>query len=427
MAEQQGRTEGQPVEIAFRGHADVRATDARLLELVAADSWSARPGAIGYAPEYDPQALLALRGRVLVTLRVGEAEEAFEATVSPLFSRGAPLVFSREPQAARVFAIQSAKAAADLSPALKAALRAPAAHGVLSIRAIGTDGTPPGVLVLVGMPIGNQGDLSPRALDALASADLILAEDTRIAHAALGWRGVKTRLESCYAHNEALRTDELAQRLRAGQRVAFISDAGMPTISDPGARLVRAAVEAGAGVTVAPGPSAVTAAVAASGISGERFVFLGFPARKGQERRTQLESVAASQAPSVLFESPKRLPELLEALKALAPEREGAVCRDLTKRTEAVTRGTLSELCEAFGGERETRGEYVLVVAGADEAAAAPVAAAAEGDRPDFIRRLLAEGCPTAPIVAALQSSGMPRREAYALVQGLRGETAPRR
>jgi hypothetical protein len=241
LAEHSADTEGhaaQPVEIVFRGHADIRATDTQALEIVAGDAWSARPGAIGYAPQFDPQALLALRGRLSFTLRVGEAEDTFEATASPLFVRGAPLVIRRDPAAARVFAVQATKAAADLPAKLKAALRAPGAQGVLTVRQVAAAELPPGSLVLVGMPIGSQGDLSPRALDVLSSVDVILAEDTRVARAALGWRGVQTRLESCYAHNEALRTDELAERLRAGQRVAYVSDAGMPAISDPGARLV---------------------------------------------------------------------------------------------------------------------------------------------------------------------------------------------
>ena len=405
----------------FRGHADVRATDTQALEIVAGDAWSARPGAVGYAPQFDPQALLALRGRLSFTLRVGEVEDTFEATASPLFVRGAPLVIRRDPAAARVFAVQATKAAADLPAKLKAALRAPGAQGVLTVRqAAATAALPPGSLVLVGMPIGSQGDLSPRALDVLSSVDVILAEDTRVARAALGWRGVQTRLESCYAHNEALRTDELAERLRAGQRVAYVSDAGMPAISDPGARLVRTAADLGAHVTVVPGPSAITTAIAASGISGERFVFLGFPARKGAERREQLDAVAASRVPSVLFESPKRVLGLVEALAEVAPERPAAVCRDLTKRTEAVVRGPLRDLAHELGQRRETRGEYVIIVAGADVAPSPSEPAAAGADLEDFIRRLLDQNCPTAPIVAALQSSGLPRRAAYALVQGLR-------
>jgi 16S rRNA (cytidine1402-2'-O)-methyltransferase len=409
-----------PVEIAFRGHADVRATDTQALEIVAGDAWSARPGAIGYAPQYDPQALLELRGRLTLTLRVGEAEDTFEATASPLFVRGAPLVIRRDPAAARVFAVQSSKAAADLSADLKAALRAPGAQGLLLLRQAATVELPPGSLVLVGMPIGSQGDLSPRALDVLSGVDVIFAEDTRVAHAALGWRGVRTKLESCYAHNEALRTDELARRLRAGERVAFISDAGMPAISDPGARLVRAASDLGAHVTVVPGPSAITTAIAASGISGERFAFLGFPPRKGAERREQLGAVATGAAPSVLFESPRRLLSLMQALRDLAPDREAAVCRDLTKRSEAVFRGTLTDLADALGETPDMRGEYVIVVAGAETLPLAATPTSGAGDLEDFIRRLLDQNCPTAPIVAALQSQGAPRREAYALVQGLR-------
>ena len=411
------------VEILFRGHADVRATDPQALELVMGDEWASRSRAIGYAPQYDPQALLALRGRVKVSLSVGGLIEIFEATISPDFLRNSPIIFRREPAAARVFAIQSTKGAADLSTAAKLALRARGAQGSLSIEPLASVDLPKGLLVLVGMPIGSQGDLSPRALDMLSSVDLILCEDTRIARDALGWRGLKTRLESCYAQNETVRSDELARRLEEGQRVAYVSDAGMPTISDPGAQLVRAARSVGALVTSAPGPSAVTMAFAISGISGGGFSFVGFPARKGAARRTFVSRVLNSSIPSVLFEAPGRLLDLLRALAETAPERELAVCRDLTKQSEAVFRGTVEEVLGALDSGEAARGEYTLVVAGSGLEQAEPGERAEDdGELERFIKTLVEEDCPIAPIVTALRARGVNRRDAYDLVQRLKSE-----
>jgi 16S rRNA (cytidine1402-2'-O)-methyltransferase len=411
-----------PVRIIFRGHADVRASDPGAIEIVAGDEWASRSRAIGLAPRFDPAALLALRGRVHATLRVGEIAEDFEATMAPGFTRGTPLLIRREPAAPRILAGQASKGAADLSRALVELLRG-GADGELLLAPLAGPPPPPGLFALVGMPLGHQGDLTPRALDMLMSVDLILAEDTRIAEDALRWRGVRTPLRSCFAQREEARGQELAERLARGERVAFISDAGMPAVSDPGAVLVRAAVAAGAQVTAIPGPSAVPLALALSGFGGGAFAFLGFPPRKGKERQAFLERLLGGEAPTLAFESPARIAALLGELAAGDPARDAVLCRDLTKISEAVHRGSLGELAALFGDMGEVRGEYTLVVA-----AKPPVPATAEEgdagalDLEPFVAALLAENCPTAPIVAALRAAGIDRRRAYDLVQRLKNQ-----
>ena len=221
--------------------------------------------------------------------------------------------------------------------------------------------TAPGGLVVVGTPIGNLDDLSPRAAGTLRDADLVACEDTRRTATLLRHAGAVTRMVAVHRHNEAARAAELVERMRAGGTVALVSDAGMPLVSDPGARLVRAALDAGLAVTVVPGPSAVTAALAASGLAGEGgFLFLGFVPRKGPERRAAMERIGVLEVPAVLFESPQRLPALLAELATAWPERPVAVCRELTKLHEEVARGTAAELAARFPAP--PRGEIAVVV-----------------------------------------------------------------
>lgn len=218
-----------------------------------------------------------------------------------------------------------------------------------------------GGLVVVGTPIGNLEDLSPRAAATLRDADLVACEDTRRTAVLLRHAGADVRMVAVHQHNEASRIADLVGRMREGARVALVSDAGMPLVSDPGARLVRASAEAGLPVRVVPGPSAVTAALAASGIAeGGGFAFAGFVPRKGPERRAVLDALDAARVPTVAFESPQRLPALLADLAARMPERPVAVCRELTKIHEEVVRGTAAELAERFG--QPPRGEIAVVV-----------------------------------------------------------------
>jgi len=215
-------------------------------------------------------------------------------------------------------------------------------------------------LAVCATPIGNMEDITLRVLAELRDADVILAEDTRHTRGLLERHGISTRLLSYHEHNEAARVAELVPRLEAGERIALVSDAGMPGVSDPGARIVRAALEAGLPVTVLPGPSAVETALVASGHGGGGFAFVGFLPRKAGELAALWRELAASPRPVVAFESPQRLGASLRSLAGVDPAREVAVCRELTKRFEDVTRGTASELAERF--VEPPKGELTLVL-----------------------------------------------------------------
>src|ERR687895_2203260 len=199
-------------------------------------------------------------------------------------------------------------------------------------------------LAVCATPIGNLDDVTLRVLEELRSADVVLCEDTRHTRVLLDRHGIRARLLSYHEHNEAKRTTEVLPRLQAGERVALTSDAGLPGVSDPGARLVSAALDAGVPVTVLPGPSAVETALVASGLADERYQFLGFLPRGERALRALWDELAVWPHPAVAFESPQRLPATLRSLAAAQPERAVAVCRELTKRFEEVLRGTAGEL-----------------------------------------------------------------------------------
>ncbi|HET9115453.1 MAG TPA: 16S rRNA (cytidine(1402)-2'-O)-methyltransferase [Gaiellaceae bacterium] len=215
-------------------------------------------------------------------------------------------------------------------------------------------------LAVCATPIGNLDDVTLRVLAELAAADVVLCEDTRHTRILLGRHGIETRLLSYHEHNEAQRTAELLPRLEAGERVALVSDAGLPGVSDPGARLVRAALDAGIEVTVLPGPSAVETALVASGLVAEQYRFLGFLPR-GKKRLAELwDELRSWSWPAVAFESPQRLPATLRSLAAADTDREVAVCRELTKRFEEVVRGPAGEIAQRF--ETPPKGEITLVL-----------------------------------------------------------------
>lgn len=229
-----------------------------------------------------------------------------------------------------------------------------------------------GTLVLVGTPLGNRGDLSPRAREALLTADLLLCEDTRSPSRLLGNDVPLPPRKSCFVGNEHERTPELLQALAEGKTVAFCSEAGMPGWSDPGQFLVRAAAEAGFAVDVVPGPTAASAALSISGFDAGGSCFLGFIARDGKDRARALESIAASVGPSLLYEAGNRTPALLRDLAKALPDaaaRPVVVCRELTKLHQETMRGTVAELHEAI--REPLRGEVTVVVAGNTEPAGA--------------------------------------------------------
>ena len=232
------------------------------------------------------------------------------------------------------------------------------------------DPTPTGRLVLAATPIGDPLDAPARLARLLAEADVVAAEDTRRLRRLTAALGVTPsgRVVSHHEHNEATSTPELVTMALAGATVALVTDAGMPSVSDPGYRLTRAMVDAGVLVTTVPGPSAALAALAVSGLPTDRFCFEGFLPRKGGQRIRALAALADERRTMVFFEAPHRCAQALEAMAtAFGPDRPAALCRELTKTYEEVVRGTLAELT-AWAQEREVRGEVSLVVAGAQPA-----------------------------------------------------------
>jgi 16S rRNA (cytidine1402-2'-O)-methyltransferase len=272
-----------------------------------------------------------------------------------------------------------------------------------------------GALVLVGTPIGNLGDLAPRAAEALAGADVVCCEDTRRTGKLLSLAGIERRpFVVVNEHTEEREIPGVLARLARGERVALVSDAGMPGVSDPGGRLVAAAVAAGHPVEVVPGPSAALAALVVSGLPTGRFVFEGFLPRKGAGRTERLAAVAREPRTVVLYEAPHRLARTLADLAgACGPERPVVIARELTKLHEEVWRGTLAEAVEWVTG-REPPGEIVVVLAGAP-------AAAPPGD--DEVRAAvaaeLAAGASARDAARSVAARlDIPRRRAYAIATG---------
>jgi 16S rRNA (cytidine1402-2'-O)-methyltransferase len=265
-----------------------------------------------------------------------------------------------------------------------------------------------GTLFLVSTPIGNLGDMSHRAVEVLTSAALVIAEDTRHSRRLLDHYHIATPLSSYHEHNEAKETPRLVSRLRAGDSIALISDAGTPLISDPGSRLVAAALEAEVPVVPIPGASSVMAALVASGLPLERFTFFGFLPRKGRERAEIIAEVVASRGTVVLFEAPNRVVATLEALvEAGAGERQAVVARELTKRFEEFKRGTVLGLVSVYG-KADPKGEVVLVIAGAEERIVS------ENELSDAAKKLRALGKSPRDVMDHLVSAlGASRNAAY--------------
>jgi 16S rRNA (cytidine1402-2'-O)-methyltransferase len=273
-----------------------------------------------------------------------------------------------------------------------------------------------GVLFVVATPIGNLEDVTLRALRVLGEAELLLAEDTRRTRVLLDRHGIAGRPRSLHAHNERARIAEVIAALEAGQRVALVSDAGTPLLSDPGERLVAAAITAGQRVEPVPGPSAPIAALVASGLPTTPFTFAGFLPRRAGERDALLASLRERPDTLVFFESPRRLAATLERLLELLGDRQACVARELTKRHEELVRGTLGELAAHFA--EAARGEITLVVAGAGDAATEPLDEESVAER---VRALIADGLPTRDIAARLApETGWRRRDLYALAARLR-------
>ena len=269
-----------------------------------------------------------------------------------------------------------------------------------------------GTLFVVATPIGNLGDITLRALEVLKSVAVVAAEDTRVTRKLWSRFDIDTRLVSYHAHSEDRRTQELVERLEAGDDVALVSDAGTPLVSDPGEVLVAAWAQAGGTVVPIPGASAVLAALVASGLPAPRWGFEGFLPRKGRERKGRLARIAADDRATVIYEAHGRTAATLNDLAdACGADRPAAVCRELTKLHEEVRRGALGELATQFEG-RALKGEVAIVVGGSSAAGVAAVSLEAGRRRVDV---LVAEGVKrsaAARLVAA--ETGLPRRELFA-------------
>ncbi len=272
-----------------------------------------------------------------------------------------------------------------------------------------------GSLHVVAVPIGNPDDLAPRARATLASVAVVAAEDTRHFATLARHHGIETRAVSYHDHNEEARSRELLGRLTGGEDVALVSDAGTPLISDPGYRLVRAAIDAGIRVTSVPGPSAVTTALAASGLPPHPFRFVGFLPRTASARRAVLDGLRADDATLVAFETPRRLVAALKDGLAVLGDRPACVARSITKPHERYQRGPLSRLVEELEAEGEVRGECTLLIGGASQHAGA------REDAESDASLLLDARAPARAVQELLvQRHGLSKRDAYALVLRLR-------
>ena len=280
-----------------------------------------------------------------------------------------------------------------------------------------------GTLFVVATPIGNLEDVTLRALRVLREADCVLAEDTRRTRILLQRHGIAARPVSLHAHNEAARTAEVLARLAAGASVALVSDAGTPLVSDPGERLVAAAAAEGHAVVPVPGPSAVLAALSASGLPTCTFTMLGFLPRRAAERAALLRRFRASPDTIVLFEAPGRVAATLASLRDALGERPACVARELTKLHEEIVRGPLSALAQRFAAA-PPRGEVTLVIGGAAEPEAGEDAAPDEAALDRLIRDRVAAGCSARDVAAEVAGTGrMRRRDAYARALRARGES----
>jgi 16S rRNA (cytidine1402-2'-O)-methyltransferase len=274
---------------------------------------------------------------------------------------------------------------------------------------------PRGVLYIVSTPIGNMGDFSFRAVETLKSVSLILAEDTRHTRNLLDRYEIKTRVTSYHEHNEAKTTPALVQRLRRGESLALVSDAGTPLLSDPGSRLVRAAIDAAIDVVAIPGASALLSALVASGFDMERFTFFGFLTRTGSDRRSALNEITKTPHTVVLYEAPNRVAATLGELEDLGNgQRPAAVAREMTKQFEEVRRGTVGGL-RAYYEDNPARGEIVLVIG----------PALIQAPSNELVRervQSLREAGMSARDVAALvaEELGVPKRVAYQLAQAMK-------
>jgi 16S rRNA (cytidine1402-2'-O)-methyltransferase len=429
VASRSGAADRVSVSFVCRGHPNITASHDKTLELTRDAEISRRATCVlGIGSDHDDLALLALRGTVEVALECDGVRDAFTATISPFFLGDSSLVFRRGPGLrGRTIASGASKTASAIDRELVARMQSSDQAMNVTITATGTE-PEVGALFVVALPIGNDDDIGRRAVQVLERVDLVLAEDTRRLRA-LGQRlGVDVaRAMSYHDHNESERVEAVLERLRSGARIALVSDAGTPLFSDPGYVVVSRAVAEGIPVCPVPGPSAALAALAASGLPVDRFVFGGFLPRRSAARRLAIRQLSAPGFAIVLYEAAPRVSELLADVAVVCPEWRVCIGRELTKMFEEFRYGSAADLAREIAGEK-LRGECTLVVAPpvADEDDA-PVTTATEGQLDDLLRSLLAQGIPPSTLAQALRViPGVGRNQAYERVLALGRETPSR-
>ena len=430
MATSVDRSGRLSVSFVCRGHPNVAATHAKTLELTRDTEISRRATCVlGVAGDHDDHALLALRGRVEVVLECEGERDEFTATMSPFFLGDDSLVFRRgDGLRGDTFAFDATKTAATVDRRLVGLLGSPDRRLTVTIRAVAS-GPAPGALFVVALPIGNDGDIGARAVKVLERVDLVLAEDTRRLRSLAQRIGIDpARATSYHDHNEAQRVDGIIERLRLGARVALVSDAGTPLFSDPGYVLVSRAVEEGIAVCPVPGPSAVLAVLAASGLPVDRFVFGGFLPRRSSARQQALRELTALGCAVVCYESATRLAETLADIAAVRADWRVCIGREVTKIFEEFRRGRAQDLARELAGE-QPRGECTIVIAppaGGDGGTDTDASATAH-DVDALLRSLLDQGVPASTVAQALKAMpGVGRNEAYERVLAL-GRERPNR
>ena len=412
-------------EVTFRahGHPQISGSHAKTVEVTRDAEVTGRATCVlGVRSEHDDRAILRLRGYVEVTIDCAGLRDSFTATMSAFFLGDDSLVFRRGPGLrGRTLGYDATKGAADIDRALIGALRDAGAEVDVTIRELGR-GDRRGAVFVVAVPIGNDDDLSPRARRVLEAADLVLAEDTRRFRDLAVRTGlqVDARVVSYHDHNESERVGDALERVERGARVALVSDAGTPLLSDPGYLLINRAVAAGYAVSPVPGPSALLAVLSASGLAVDRFTYAGFLPRRSAARQTELRGLTERGDAFVVHEAPRRVAGLLADVAAVAPEWELCVGREVTKVFEEFLRGTAATLAAQMSAAvDEARGEFTIVVAPpaglrVASAAADPVADV-QLDR--FVRALLDQGVTPKTIAGALGAlPGLSHKEAYARV-----------
>lgn len=403
------------VVITAKGHPNIRGSHSKTFELTH-DTDVTQTGTciIGVECLYNEDALLSLRGTVKIHLQCGDAEDSILARMNPMFRRDDPLIIRRnnKPQP-RTLCTSASKGASALNRDLIKALQQENATLTMKIEQVAANMPDEGVLYIIGTPIGNSGDISLRAIDTLQSVDVVLAEDTRTARTLLSEYGISAECISYHDHNERDRIPAVLQRLKNGERLALISEAGMPLISDPGYHIVSAAVEEGIDVFPVPGPDAVTTALSLSGISPADFRFIGFPPRKTGARKKLFGQFQEAVYAFVFFESPHRIVETLRDIQEVLGNRQIAVCKDLTKHTQHIYRGVPEEIAAEISTEEKPRGELAIVVEGTEEKEeVSSENTDMQGEA--LIKALLKEGCPTKMLSAAImQTTGMKKRDAF--------------